>query len=134
MALLQQAPRLTAAAASEIARELYGLDASASPLPSERDQNFLLEASGPSPSLTLRTGKLGPYESLRYVLKIANAGDDHALLEAQAAAAAHLAAHAVASFHVVPTTGGEPIAMLPPRWGGRHLVRLATWLPGVTMA
>ncbi len=113
MALLQQAPRLTAAAASEIARELYAIDATAVPLSSERDQNFLIG---------------------QFVLKIANAGDDRALLEAQAAAAAHLAAHGVASFRVVPTTGGDLIAMLPPRWGGRHLVRLATWLPGVTMA
>ena len=113
MALLQQAPRLTTAAASEIARELYSLDASALPLPSERDQNFSIG---------------------QFVLKIANAGDDRALLEAQAAAAAHLAAHGVASFRVVPTAGGELIAVLPPRWGGRHLVRLATWLPGVTMA
>src|ERR1035437_6776180 len=107
MALLQQAPRLTAAAASEIARELYSLDASASPLPSERDQNFSIG---------------------QFVLKIANAGDDRALLEAQAAAAAHLVAHGVASFRVVPTAGGELIAVLPPRWGGRHLVRLATLL------
>lgn len=120
MALLQQAPRLTAAAASEVARELYGLDASASPLPSERDQNFLLEPRGA--------------DLVRFVLKIANAGDDRALLEAQGAAAAHLAAHGVTSFRVVASTGGEPIAVLPPRFGGRHLVRLVTWLQGATLA
>jgi 4-aminobutyrate aminotransferase-like enzyme/Ser/Thr protein kinase RdoA (MazF antagonist) len=123
MALLQQAPKLTAADASEIARELYGIDALATVLPSERDQNFLL---GPS--------KLGPYASSSFVLKISNAADDRALLDAQAAAAAHLAARGAASFHIVPTTGGEALAVLPPRFGGRHFVRLVTWLPGVTMA
>ena len=120
MALLQHAPRLSASAASEIARELYGVDAIALPLPSERDQNFLLR----------------PSELARpiYVLKIANAADDRALLEAQAAAAAHLAAHGVPSIRIVPTKSGELIADLPPRYGGGHFVRLATWLPGVTMA
>src|SRR6266478_2539492 len=102
MALLQQAPALTAEEASAVARELYGIDAHASPLPSERDQNFRIA---------------------QYVLKIANAGDNRALLEAQTAAAAHLAAHGVASFRVIPTKSREEIAALPDRFGGRYLVR-----------
>jgi Ser/Thr protein kinase RdoA (MazF antagonist) len=121
MALLQQAPALTAAEASDVARELYGIDAAATPLPSERDQNFRVDVKG--------RDKLGPY-----VLKIANASDDRALLEAQIAAAAHLHAHGVTSFNVMAAKSGEQVAALPARFGGRHLVRMVTWLPGLTMA
>src|SRR4026207_1564260 len=39
--LLQPAPRSDRAGAARLGRELYGLDAAASTLPSERDQNFL---------------------------------------------------------------------------------------------
>jgi len=122
MALLQQTPRLSASEASEIARELYAIDATALPLPSERDQNFLLMQVGAELAR--------PW----LVLKIANGADDRALLEAQAAAAEHLAAQGVASIRIVPTISGAVIAELPPRWRGGHLVRLATWLHGVTMA
>src|SRR5882762_10330790 len=114
MALLQQAPRLTVAAACEIARELYGLDAAASPLPSERDQNFLLAT-----------------DAGRFVLKIANAAEDRAMLEAQNAAMAHLARHTTVCPAIVPTKAGAEITVLP---GGRHFVRMVTWLPGVTLA
>ena len=44
MSLLQRAPKVTAAEAVREARELYGVRAGAGPLPSERDQNFLLES------------------------------------------------------------------------------------------
>ena len=75
--LLQQAPRLSAADAGRLARNLYGLDAAATPLPSERDQNFLLRATGDS-----GTGGLGTHDrgqnTVRYVLKIANATEDRA--------------------------------------------------------
>ena len=37
------APRFTAAEAVRLARHLYGLSLAAEPLPSERDQNFLVE-------------------------------------------------------------------------------------------
>ena len=114
MALLQHAPRLTVAAASGIARELYGLEATASPLPSERDQNFLLATAAD-----------------RFVLKIANATEDRAMLEAQNAAMAHLAAHTTVCPAIVPTKAGDEIALLP---GDRHFVRMVTWLPGVTLA
>ena len=45
MALLLQTPALTPSAAAEIARIFYGIEAAASSLPSERDQNFLLRTS-----------------------------------------------------------------------------------------
>jgi 4-aminobutyrate aminotransferase-like enzyme/Ser/Thr protein kinase RdoA (MazF antagonist) len=112
MSLLDQAPRLGRADAVAIARDLYGLDADALPLPSERDQNFLL---------TTATG--------RFVLKLANASELPAILEAQNAALTHLALRTSLCPHVVATSRGEEIAREP----GGHLVRLVTWRPGVPL-
>ena len=66
MHLLEHAPRFEIEAIELLAEKLYGIRASATPLPSERDQNFLL---------TL--------ESEKFVLKIANDLEERGLLEAQ---------------------------------------------------
>jgi 4-aminobutyrate aminotransferase-like enzyme/Ser/Thr protein kinase RdoA (MazF antagonist) len=68
-------PRFTAAEASEIAAELFGVHGSASDLGSERDQAFLLE-----------NGAAGA------VLKISNSGEDTAMLDFEEAAIAHVTA------------------------------------------
>lgn len=116
MSLLQQAPRFDLAAAASLARDLYGLDAVASMLPSERDQNFLL--------ITAAGG--------RYVLKIANATEPREMLEAQNDAMAHVAADRVAFCpRVLPTIAGDTIGVAP---GDAHLVRLVTYVPGVPLA
>lgn len=109
MSLLRQAPRITTAAAEQLARELYGIDARAQPLPSERDQNFLLD------------GPAG-----RFVLKLANRLETRELLEAQNAALQHLAARVSFCPRVMTTCGGDAIA----HDANGHLVRLVTWLPG----
>jgi Ser/Thr protein kinase RdoA (MazF antagonist) len=117
---------------------LYGLDAAASPLPSERDQNFLLVSKG-----DLGTGGLGDSGPFRYVLKIANAAEDRAMLEAQNAAMAHVAnpptrrrrfgeTGCVAMCpRVLPTVAGETIGRAP---GTGHFVRLVTYLEGIPLA
>jgi 4-aminobutyrate aminotransferase-like enzyme/Ser/Thr protein kinase RdoA (MazF antagonist) len=133
MALLQQAPRLTVEAASDIACELYGIVGSASPLPSERDQNFLIERSARPTVPDRGPEKARATSAERFVLKIANATEDRAMLEAQNAAMAHLADRTALVARIVPTQSEEEIAALPSKWGGRHFVRLVTWLPGVTM-
>ncbi len=69
---LDQSPRFTADGAARIAREHFGAAGHARPLTSERDQNFLI----------------GGDSSI--VLKIANAAEDRAMLEAQRAALRHL--------------------------------------------
>jgi 4-aminobutyrate aminotransferase-like enzyme len=113
MDVLQHAPALTAADAQDLARRFYGLDAAASPLPSERDQNFLmLTPSGE-----------------RFVLKIANATDDRALLEAQNAAIEHVASRTPLCQRIVAALDGQRLADT-----GRHAVRLLTWLPGAPLA
>src|SRR5262245_29440737 len=123
MSFLQQAPQLSTAEAERLAVDLYGLAASASPLPSERDQNFLLHSTG-----DLGTGGLG---AVRYVLKIANATEDRAMLEAQNAAMARVADRIALCPHALPTRSGELIAVAP---GGVHFVRLVTYVEGVPLA
>jgi Ser/Thr protein kinase RdoA (MazF antagonist) len=112
---LLQAPRLDAAGAALLARELYGVHATASLLPSERDQNFLI---------TTAAGD-------RYVLKVANGAENRAMLEAQNAAMAHAGGRVTFCPRVVTTTGGDAIAFTP---DGGHFVRLVTWLAGTPLA
>jgi Ser/Thr protein kinase RdoA (MazF antagonist) len=107
-------PRFDAAAAARLARDIFGLDATASPLPSERDQNFLV---------TTAAGE-------RYVLKIANASEHRAMLEAQNAAMAHVSRRVTFCPRVIPTTAGKTIGTS----GGGHLVRLVTYVPGTPLA
>ena len=76
---LADAPAFDIAGAARLARELYGREGPARALPSERDQNFLIETA----------------DGERIVLKIANAGEDAAMLDAQQRALAHLAARGV---------------------------------------
>ena len=109
-----QAPRFDSAGAARLAREMYGLDASASALPSERDQNFLLATS-----------------ARRYVLKIANAAEHRVVLEAQNAAMAHVADRVAFCPRVLPTIAGDTIGIAP---GSGHLARLVTYLDGIPLA
>jgi Ser/Thr protein kinase RdoA (MazF antagonist) len=115
MSLLQQPPQFDLGGAARVGRDLYGLDAAASTLPSERDQNFLL---------TTVAGD-------RYVLKVANAAEHRAMLEAQNAAMALVADRAGCCARVVPTITGEAIGMAS---GGAYLVRLVTYLEGAPLA
>ena len=112
---LLQAPRFDAAGAERLARDLYGADVSAALLPSERDQNFLL---------TTAAGD-------RFVLKIANGGEDRAMLEAQNAAMAHVAMRVGFCPRVVPASSGDTIAITP---DGSHFVRLVSYLAGAPLA
>ena len=114
MSLLQQAPRLDGATAEALAREGYRIDAAATPLPSERDQNFALRT---------RDGR-------RFVLKIANATENRALLEAQNGAMAHVSAHADICPRVVAAASGAEILDYRNPDGQRHFVRLLTWIDG----
>lgn len=112
---LLQAPRFDAAGAEHLARELYGVSAAASPLPSERDQNFLI---------TTAAGD-------RYVVKIANGGEERAMLAAQNAAMGHVAGRVGFCPRVVPAISGDSIAITP---DGRHFVRMVSYLPGTPLA
>jgi 4-aminobutyrate aminotransferase-like enzyme/Ser/Thr protein kinase RdoA (MazF antagonist) len=105
-------PRLTVGDAERLLAELFGLDGHATPLPSERDQNFLLRAA----------------DGTRYVLKIANAAETRGMLEAENAVMRHLAATGLAPALVTTVTGGD-ISQ-----SGPHFVRLMSYLDGRPMA
>ncbi len=114
MALVRTAPRFTSDDAVSLARDLYGLTASAAELPSERDQNFQLrDASG-----------------AQFVLKIANAGESRDVLDLQNQALAFLADRvpSLSWPRVIPSRNGNPIEH------GDHFIRLLTWVEGACLA
>ena len=108
--VLEHAPRFDVEAAVKIADEFFGLCARAQSLPSERDQNFLL---------TDREGE-------KFVLKIANALESRAFLEAENAVLKHVARRV--SFCQSPVTS-EILSI-----EDRYFARLVRYLPGVPLA
>ena len=108
MTLLSHAPQLTLHDAEQLARDLYGLTAAASPLPSERDQNFRLRSE----------------DGRGLVLKVANATEARAMLAAENATMRQLAGTELAPT-LVPTLNGDDIGRY-----GVHDVRLVTALDG----
>ncbi len=113
-------PRFSTDDAVALARDLYGLVATASPMPGERDRNFLLASSAGD----------------RFVLKIANAADDPGVLDLQNQALRHIASRAP-SLHlpeVRPTRSGDLMATASAADGTSHQVRLLTYVPGRVLA
>jgi Ser/Thr protein kinase RdoA (MazF antagonist) len=94
--------------AETLAADLFGIRASARPLPSERDQNFLLTDSA----------------GQQFVLKIANTSESRAFLEAQNAVLDYLAERVSFCQRVI----GEMAEF------EGHFVRVVTYLPGVPWA
>lgn len=125
--LVSHAPAFTVDEALACTRELYGVTGDATPLASERDQNFQVRTAMGS----------------CFVLKIANATEDRAMLEAQNAAMAHVAdpptrlrrfggtGRMAIWPRALPTVSGDTIAVVP---GGAHFVRLVTYLEGIPFA
>jgi 4-aminobutyrate aminotransferase-like enzyme/Ser/Thr protein kinase RdoA (MazF antagonist) len=116
--LLEHAPRFSLEAAISFAQETYGIRARATALPSERDQNVLLRAE---------SGE-------RFILKIANALEDRALVEAQQQAMMHIAQHTAICPRVVPTRSDGAMSAIRSPSGIDHFVRLVTYLPGVPLS
>ena len=117
MSLLKYSPKFSLEESRAFARDIYGLDATASALPSERDQNFLLQD---------RSGE-------KYVLKIANALEDRALLEAQQRAMARVAERAPICQRVSPNRAGELLTEIRSSSGATHFIWMVTWLPGAPL-
>ncbi|MBW2015901.1 MAG: aminotransferase class III-fold pyridoxal phosphate-dependent enzyme [Deltaproteobacteria bacterium] len=114
MPLLDDTPCFSESEASEIALDLFGIRATASPLPSERDQNFLLEAEGGE----------------RYVLKIANAREERDFLETQNQALVHLEGKVPFCPKIFPSRTGTLISEVRSPDGKTHFVRLVSFLSG----
>jgi 4-aminobutyrate aminotransferase-like enzyme/Ser/Thr protein kinase RdoA (MazF antagonist) len=112
-------PSFSADAAAEIARTHFGIAAAASALPSERDQNFLLRTDAGE----------------KYVLKIAQAGENPDLLTCQNEVLG-LLQRADSRFRfprVLPSASGETIARVAGA-ASEHQVRLVDYLPGEPLA
>ncbi|HKW50071.1 MAG TPA: phosphotransferase, partial [Gemmatimonadaceae bacterium] len=117
--MLEHSPSFTIDDAERITRERYGRRSRAHALTSERDQNFFIEASDGAPAL---------------VLKIANALEDRALLEAQQQVLSLLAQRGLPIPHAVCTAAGDDIAEVPAPDGRRHFVWAITHLQGRLLA
>ena len=116
--MLDHAPRFRPADAERIARDLFAREGRARELPSERDQNFVIESP----------------DGERIVLKIANALEEPSILEAQHLAMAHLAPRMPGAPHVVATRTGAALGTTDGSAGRRHLLWAVTHLPGVPLA
>ena len=116
--MLPHAPHFDVGAAEKLARDLYALDARATPLTSERDQNFLLAMP----------------DGTRAVLKIANPLEDRAMLDAQQSAMTHLASSLDIVPRVLATRTGAMITDVVADDGRRHFVWAVSHLPGVPLA
>ena len=114
MRLLENAPGFEIDSAVKIAAEFFGIQASARPLHSERDQNFLL------------TNSAGE----KFVLKIANALESREFLEAQNAVLNHVARRVDFCQSLVPGINGDEIMTVD----GTYFARLVRYLPGVPLA
>ena len=116
---VQKAPRVALDDAVEFAAKLYGLRVTASALPSERDQNFLLRT----------------VSGEQFVLKIANAEENFDFLNFQNHLIRFLAARKLdLEFpRIVPARNGDDLASITTA-DSQHFVRLLTWLDGVCFA
>jgi Ser/Thr protein kinase RdoA (MazF antagonist) len=111
-------PSFDAESAAAIAAEHFAIRAGARQLPSERDQNFLLTNS---------SGE-------KFVLKIANALEAPALLDAQNAVLKHLAKRVSFCQRLVPAPSGEETITVRAANGASHLARLVHYIAGVPLA
>ena len=111
-------PRIAAVEAERLARDRYGIKVAASPLPSDRDQNFLLLAN----------------DDERFVMKLSSALENRTALRAQEAAMRHCRAHDLPVPTVLPALDGETLSEFVTDEGVIHFVRLASYLPGSPFA
>lgn len=118
---LESIPSFTATEALAAATREYGIRGALSPLPSERDQNFLIVDAAGS----------------KFVLKIANSGDAPELLDFQNQAMRQVERSPVDCRvqQVLRSLGGADISTVRnARTGADHCLRLLTWIDGEVLA
>ena len=115
------APRFSGKDAEFISRELYGMDVFVQPLPSERDQNFLLKDK--------KSGN-------KYVLKISNQKEKKEILELQNSAMERIGLFLNTSScpQICLTARGKKTEKIRNKNRESHFVRLVTYIEGVPLA
>jgi 4-aminobutyrate aminotransferase-like enzyme/Ser/Thr protein kinase RdoA (MazF antagonist)/murein DD-endopeptidase MepM/ murein hydrolase activator NlpD len=117
---LRLRPTLSAAHALAMAERHFPLAFSlAEPLPSDRDQNFLLTAK--------ESGR-------RYVLKLAHAGEDPGIIDFQNRILEHLGRAGFPISKVLFSMDGREVVEARGEGDVTYLTRLLTWLPGEVLA
>ena len=113
-------PQFSEAEVLEILEQLYGLKGTVQELPSERDQNFRVDATSDE----------------YYVLKISATSESVQVLELQNHAMNHLSQHLPVGSSPCPvkSKSGREIEHITASTGSSHAVRLVTYLPGVLLA
>jgi 4-aminobutyrate aminotransferase-like enzyme/Ser/Thr protein kinase RdoA (MazF antagonist) len=111
---------VTEAEATQVAREVFGVEADARALPGEYDDNFHLTAN----------------DGRGYVLKVMHAGRERSFVDMQCRALEHLARRAphLAVPRVCPTPNGAAFQNVRMADGSERLVWLLTFLPGTVLA
>lgn len=117
MDLVRYSPNINLETAAALLRNTYAIQGKLSPLPSERDQNFLIVKE----------------DKEKVVLKIANAGERRSFIEAQNEALAYAASQLSFCPRIITTKQGESVTELQSD-KGIHLVRLMTYIEGVPLA
>ncbi|MFK4822576.1 aminotransferase class III-fold pyridoxal phosphate-dependent enzyme [Ochrobactrum quorumnocens] len=118
--LSHPAPQFSAIDAERLAKEVFGVSASASELDSERDCNFRLKTGTESD----------------WILKIVNASEPRVESEFQTALLHHLssAKSRLAVPHLKTSLSGDLLAQAVAEDGEKHALRLVGWLPGTPLA
>ena len=116
--MLDHAPRFAPADAERLARDSFGRPGRARELTSERDQNF----------------EITDAEGGRFVVKIANALEMPAMLDAQQRVLTHLAGHGTPTPRVILPVDGEASSVELRANGTRHHVWAITHLRGATLS
>ena len=109
-------PRFTLAQAAAIADGVFGVAGAASPLVSERDQNFRIAAD----------------DGRGWVLKVSNSGEREGVVAMEVGVVRHVAAVDPGLPVAVPraTLDGAPWGVVPGVGGTHHFVRLLPLMPG----
>jgi 4-aminobutyrate aminotransferase-like enzyme/Ser/Thr protein kinase RdoA (MazF antagonist)/murein DD-endopeptidase MepM/ murein hydrolase activator NlpD len=115
--MIDEPPRFDLPRVEALTRLLLGQTATATTLPSERDQNFLLTVDGEP----------------RLVLKIANAGEDRAFLAAEQRAMQHVSQRFALTPRIEILRDGLTRAQVTAPDGRAHLAWAVSALPGVPL-
>ena len=119
MIRIQSRPDLDEAVALDALREHYGLDGTLTPLPGERDRNFLLEVDS----------------GVRYIVKVSSPDEPQPILEFENRVIERLAADTNGLVPgLVATRSGETLIEHEDPAGATHRIRIIEFLPGRLLA